>query len=184
MKTTVLITSLLAVAVSVWLVPSALAAEKEHEHEGGKMKIPDTAAGILKEVKEHEEELGKIITDKKLNKVHEVAFEIRDLVNALPNKSKDLPADKLSKVKANAKFVASLADRLDKSGDANDQAGTETNFKKLQDLLKQIRALYPDSASKSSAAATVQYTCKMDKEVVQDRPGNCPKCDMKLIAKS
>ena len=181
MKKTALITSLLAVAVSVWLVPSALAADEHDEHEGGKIKIPDTTAGIFKEVKEHEEELGKIITDKKLDKVHEVAFEIRDLVNALPDKSKDLAADKLAKVKANAKFVASLADRLDKSGDDKDQAGTEANFKKLQDLLKQIRALYPDSVSKADAA--VQYTCTMHPEVVQDSPGNCPKCGMKLVVK-
>ena len=173
MKKTALITTLLAFAVGVWLVPSALAAEhEEHEHEGGKMKIPDTATGIFKEIKEHEEELGKIITDKKLDKVHEVAFEIRDLVNALPDKSKDLAADKLAKVKSNAKFVASLADRLDKTGDANDQAGTEANFKKLQDLLKQIRSLYPDSVSKSSAGAALQYTCPMHPEVVQSTPSN------------
>ena len=178
MKKTALITSLLAVAVSLWLAPTALAAEVHDEHEGGKIKIPDTTAGILKEVKEHEEELGKIITDKQLDKVHEVAFEIRDLVNALPDKSKDLAADKLSKVKANAKFVADLAKRLDESGDSKDQAGTEANFKKLQGILKQIRALYPDSA------ADAQYTCPMHPEVVQSAPGNCPKCGMKLVAKN
>jgi rubrerythrin len=181
MKRTILITSLLALAVSFWLVPSALAADEHDEHEGGKIKIPDTAAGIFKEVKEHEEELAKIITDKKLDKVHEVAFEIRDLVNALPDKSKDLAADKLAKLKSDAKFVASLADRLDKSGDDKDQAGTEANFKKLQDLLKQVRALYPDSTTKSSAA--IQYTCPMHEDVVQDSPGKCPKCGMKLVAK-
>ena len=120
----------------------ALAAE-EHEHKEGKEEIPATAAGIWNEVREHEEELGKIITDKKLDKVHEVAFEIRDMVNALPDKSMDLPADKLSKVKSNAKYVADIAKRLDESGDANDQAGTEANFKKLQGLLKTIEAQYP-----------------------------------------
>ena len=177
MKRTALITSLLALAVSIWLLPSALAAEEHEEHEGGKIKIPDTAAGILKEVKEHEQELGKIIADKKLDKVHEVAFEIRDLVKALPDKSKDLESEKLGKLKANAKFIASLADRLDKSGDANDQAGTEANFKKLQGLLKEIRSLYPD------VAAAAQYTCPMHAEVVQDGPGNCSKCGMKLVAK-
>ena len=127
-----------------------LRAAEEHEHEGGKAKIPDTVAGIWSEVKEHEEQLGKLITDKKLDKVHEVAFEIRDMVNALPDKSKDLPADKQAKVKANAKFVADLADRLDKSGDANDQAGTEANFKKLQGILKTIEAQYPPETLKSN----------------------------------
>ena len=142
MKKHTLITSLLAVGLSVWLVPATLAAD-EHEAHGGTVKIPDSAAGVLKEVKEHEAELGKIIADKKLDKVHEAAFAIRDLVNALPEKSTGLDVEKLGKLKSNAKFVASLADRLDKSGDANDQAGTESNFKKLQPILKEIESLYP-----------------------------------------
>ena len=142
MKKTALITSLLALAVSVWLVPPTFAADEKAEPEV-KIKIPDTAAGILMEIKQHEEELGKTITDKKLDDVHHHAFAIRDLLNALPDKSKDLPADKLTKLKVNAKFIASLADRLDKSGDANDQAGTESNFKKLQGILREIESLYP-----------------------------------------
>ena len=28
-----------------------------------------------------------------------------------------------------------------------------------------------------------QYTCKHHPEVVQDTPGNCPKCGMKLVEK-
>ena len=147
-----------------------------------KFGIPDTSASILKKLKGREDELAKTITDKKLDDVHHHAFAIRDLVNVLPDESKDLAADKLSKLKANAKFVASLADRLDKSGDANDQAGTESNLKKLQAILKEIRALYPDSMTKDDPAA-VQYTCPMHPEVVQDKPGNCPKCGMKLVPK-
>ncbi len=115
-----------------------------HEHDEGKPeKIPDTVAGIWNEVNEHEAELGKIIADKKLDQVHEVAYEIRDMVNALPDKSKDLPAEKLVKVKACTKYVADIATRLDASGDAGDQASTEANFKKLQSFLKTIAAQYP-----------------------------------------
>ena len=29
----------------------------------------------------------------------------------------------------------------------------------------------------------VKYTCSMHPEVVQDKPGNCPKCGMKLVEK-
>ncbi len=140
MKKTALITSLLALGVSICLLPTAWAAA---EQEGAKTKIPDTAAGILKEVKQHEEELSKTIADKQLEGVHHHAFAISDLVNALPDKSKDLDAEKLGKLKANAKFVAGLAKRLDESGDSKDQAGTEANFKKLQGILKSIEALYP-----------------------------------------
>ena len=118
-----------------------------------KATIPETIAGIWAEVKEHEEELGKIIAGKKLAGVHEAAFALRDMVNALPDKSKDLPAEKLTKVKANAKFVADLANRLDESGDANDQVATEASFKKLQGILKTIEALYPPAALHEQASA-------------------------------
>ncbi len=132
------------VALSVAFISTRFtSAFAEHEHKEGEEKIPATVSGIWSEVKEHEEQLGKIIADKKLDKVHEVAFEIRDMVNALHDKSMDLPSDKLVKINANAKYVADIAKRLDESGDASDQVATETNFKKLQDLLKTIEAQYP-----------------------------------------
>ena len=39
------------------------------------------------------------------------------------------------------------------------------------------------AASEVKAALMVQYTCSMHPEVVQDKPGRCPKCSMKLIEK-
>ncbi len=104
--------------------------------------IPATISGIWGDVKDHEEQLSKIIADKKFDKVHEVAFEIRDLVNVLSDKSIDLPADNLAKVKSNAKYVADIAKRLDESGDSGDQVATEANFKKLQNFLKVIETQY------------------------------------------
>ncbi len=32
-------------------------------------------------------------------------------------------------------------------------------------------------------AAAVQYTCVMHPEIVQDKPGKCPVCGMKLVVK-
>jgi hypothetical protein len=32
-------------------------------------------------------------------------------------------------------------------------------------------------------ATAIQYTCPMHPEVVQDAPGNCPKCGMTLVSK-
>lgn len=136
-----------------WFVVAALSmsfglarltsATAEHEHKEGVEKIPASIGGLWAEVKEHEEQLGKIIADKKLDKVHETAFEIRDLVSTLHDKSLNmLPVDKLVKVNANAKYVADIAKRLDESGDAGDQVATEANFKKLQGFLKTIESLY------------------------------------------
>ncbi len=179
MKKTALMTTLLALAAGIWLTPTTRAwADEEKETP---TMIPATATAILQAVSEEETNLNKTITDKKLEDVHHHAFAIRDLVNALPEKSSDLAPDKLARLKADAKYVTALASRLDESGDAKDQAATEANFKKLQGLLKQIQALYPDQAA--APAAVIQYTCPMHPEVVQDSPGNCPKCGMKLVEK-
>lgn len=141
MKKTKLPTLLLALALSTPLL-SIVAAAEEHEPADGKAVIPATLAGVWQEITEHQEELGQAIAAKKLDGVHEIAFAIRDMVNALPDRS-SLDADKTARLKANAKFVAALAARLDESGDANDQAVTEANFKKLQGVLKAIASLYP-----------------------------------------
>ncbi|MBE7158945.1 MAG: hypothetical protein INR62_11030 [Rhodospirillales bacterium] len=37
--------------------------------------------------------------------------------------------------------------------------------------------------SASPAKEGVKYTCTMHPEVVQDHPGKCPKCEMKLVEK-
>ncbi|KXS30419.1 MAG: hypothetical protein AWT59_3454 [Candidatus Gallionella acididurans] len=49
----------------------------------------------------------------------------------------------MAQVKANVQFVATLAQRLDATGDAKNKASTESNFKKLQGVLSAIRADYP-----------------------------------------
>ncbi len=50
----------------------------------------------------------------------------------------------------------------------------------------------PSSATPAASAATpavaatpgaVTYTCSMHPEVVSDKPGKCPKCNMDLIVK-
>ena len=37
--------------------------------------------------------------------------------------------------------------------------------------------------TKTAGGAGTKYTCPMHPEVVQDKPGNCPKCGMKLVEK-
>jgi len=140
MKAKWFVIAVLSMALAV--VRFASAAE-EHEHKEGEEKIPATVGGIWAEVKEHEEQLGNIIADNKLDKVHEVAFEIRDLVNALPDKSMDLPADKLATLKSSAKYVAEIAKRLDESGDAGDAVNVKAQADRLAKLLQDIETLYP-----------------------------------------
>lgn len=105
--------------------------------------VPTTLNGIWHEVSEHQQELAGVIKNKQLAKVHEIAFHIRDLIYAMADKSTSLPAANLSKVKANSKFLATLAGRLDEAGDANDQARTEETYQQFSNLLKSIEAQYP-----------------------------------------
>lgn len=110
--------------------------------------IPATSEAIWRSIDKETERLATVIQTGKLDEVHHHAFAIRDLVTALPTGSGNMPAEKLAQVKANTKFVAALAARLDTAGDAKDKAATEANFQKLKDVLKTIRANYPGSAQK------------------------------------
>ncbi|MDQ6967071.1 MAG: hypothetical protein Q9M14_00120 [Mariprofundaceae bacterium] len=114
-------------------------AGEEHQ---AKIEIPATAEAIWQSIDEESQELSKVIEAGKWDEVHHHAFAIRDFVAALPSHSNSLPAKKLAKVKANGKFVAILAERLDMSGDAKDKSSTESNFKKLQRVLRAIRKNY------------------------------------------
>lgn len=40
-----------------------------------------------------------------------------------------------------------------------------------------------DKASSQSSGQALKYTCGMHPDVVQDKPGNCPKCGMALVEK-
>ncbi len=120
-------------------IPAAtLAAETE-----APVTIPNTSAGIWKAIDGHMQELHAAIAQGKLNTVHQHAYAVRDLVRALPSHSANLSADALANVTAQTKFVDTLAQRLDQTGDANDKAGTEDNTRKLEAILKTLRAQYP-----------------------------------------
>lgn len=143
----IFIIAMAAVAVGLSCISIAIAHEEKETGKESK-KIPSTLDGVWHEVKEHQTELETVIKAKQLSKVHEIAFHIRDLVNTMPGKSAKLPAANLSKVKSNAKFLATLAARLDETGDANDQTGTEENYKKFADLLKSVESQYPSDVLK------------------------------------
>jgi hypothetical protein len=123
---------------------SVQAAEKAE----AQVKIPATSEAVWQSIDKEAEQLAALIQTGKFEEVHHYAFAIRDLVAALPARSGSLSADKLAQVKANSKFVATLAERLDTTGDAKDKAGTESNFQKLKTVLTTIRANYPDSTKK------------------------------------
>ena len=132
----------LALSASMFVAtsPSVFAAES-----AAKMTIPATSDAIWKAIDAQSAELKKTIDGGALEEVHHHAFAIRDLAAALPERSAGMAADKLGKVKGGVKFVATLAQRLDASGDAKDAAGTRQNYAKLLTVLESMRANYPTS---------------------------------------
>lgn len=55
-------------------------------------------------------------------------------------------------------------------------------------ILGVASAVFAESTPVSSPTASMspaaqKYTCPMHSEVVQDKPGDCPKCGMKLVLK-
>lgn len=106
---------------------------------------PEITVGIWQAIDAKSAALKKTIDAGKLDEVHHEAFAIRDLVAALPPHSTSLPADKLAKVRDGVKFVATLAARLDATGDAKDLAGTQQNYAKLMTMLASLRSNYASS---------------------------------------
>lgn len=108
------------------------------EQEAAPTPIPETADAIWLAIDKQSAELKTAIGGGDLKDVHHKAFAIRDLVAALPDRSPSLPADDQAKLKSEIKFVATLADRLDATGDANDKAGAQANYDKLVTVLNGI----------------------------------------------
>src|SRR6266478_3803266 len=146
MKTKTLLAMGLCAAIGFFATQTRAA---EHEHkEGdahGKVQVPDTLDGIWKEIHHHHQELKDTVKAGKLAEVHEHAFAIRDLAKALPAK---VPTEHKKHIENLVKKASKIAEDLDKSGDAGEQAKTEANLKKLDTLLKQME----DMAGPSEAS--------------------------------
>jgi hypothetical protein len=104
--------------------------------------VPATLPGTWKAIDRKSTELQRTIQSGALGNVHHLAYAVRDLVATLPSLSRSLPVDRQTAVKGSVKFVATLADRLDASGDAHDKAGAADNYEKLMKVLKSLRANY------------------------------------------
>ena len=104
--------------------------------------VPENAPEILQAIDAKSAQLQHAIQTGALGQVHHLAYAIRDLAAALPSHSPNLAADKLAAVKGEVKFVATLAERLDASGDAHDKETTQANYEKLAKVIATIRSNY------------------------------------------
>lgn len=117
------------------------------EEAGANVAVPNTVGAIWAAIDKETDETAKAIQAGALKELDHHAYAIRDLVAALPDRSPSLPADDVARVKANVKFVATLADRLDAAGDSNDKVVSESNFKKLVNILNALRSMYPKAVA-------------------------------------
>lgn len=137
MKNKTLLAMGLCAAIGLFGAQTMVIGQEHHEPAEGesKIQIPDTRDGILKAIHTHQEELAATVKAKKLDTVHEHAFAIRDLAKALPAKANP---DMKKMVENAVKKVSQLAEDLDKSGDAGDQAATEATLKKFDAAVKTL----------------------------------------------
>ena len=124
----------LALAISLAGPGMSLAHEGDDTHKEMPHAAPAASADaslskIWTQVRARETALAELINTRQLDKVHEAAFAIRDLVGTMPAQSSALPPESQTKLKSNVAFVVTLAGRLDTAGDAKDQGATEASFK-------------------------------------------------------
>ena len=101
-------------------------AEGGHSHES-EIKIPADAKDIWAEINGRVSLLDKTISAGKLSEVHKIAFEIRDLADALPAASGTIVAEsKHPSLQQYVSRVGKHAENLDKYGDAGNAAKTRT----------------------------------------------------------
>jgi hypothetical protein len=117
-------------------------AKQGHEStENMKVKIPATVDEILSAVDARIGELEKTIAANALDKVHVTAFEIRDLLLALPEKPNALSAEGKTALSSSLNKIKQQAGLLDKYGDSGDLAQTKAVFGKFKDEIAKIKQL-------------------------------------------
>lgn len=133
--------ALVRTVVLALLAGSTLSVTHAYSEEAAEaaVQIPQSPAAIWQAIDKADQELTTVVKAGRLGEVHHHAFALRDLVAALPAQSKDLGAAQQKSLTANVKFIATLAQRLDTAGDANDRVAVEINVTKLKGVLTKMR---------------------------------------------
>lgn len=126
----------------LFVVCPSVFAQQGHESAGdSKVQIPATGGEILAAVDLQVAALEKTIAANELHKVHLSAFEIRDLLLALPAKTSALSAEGKTVLKSSLNKIKQQAGLLDKFGDSGDLAQTRAVFTKMKDEIEKIKGI-------------------------------------------
>ena len=100
-----------------------------HEGHGDpNIVVPETADGVLQEIKKHHAAVAAAVNGKNLKAVHDQAEAMIALARALPAK---VAGDRKANVERTANNVTQLADTVHHAADAGDQARSGIELKKL-----------------------------------------------------
>ncbi len=110
------------------------------------------AAATWHELRALLKDLRQTVRDGRLDEVHALAFNIRDEVRLLPDRSGALPAASRLKLSAQVRRVDQLAEALDRAGDSGDKAGTTRHLQSLIGVLAGVEKLYPKGSLVAVAA--------------------------------
>lgn len=106
-----------------------------------KVAVSGTVKEMLAEVDSRITTLEQVITAGELDKVHVIAFDIRDILMALPQKRSDLPAQGQAVLKASLNKINQQAGLLDKYGDAKNLAQTKMVFAKFKEEIEKVKEI-------------------------------------------
>lgn len=101
-------------------------------------------AEIWEEIEAKNDQLKSAIEAGQLSRVHEMAFEIRDLVVSLDKELEELETADHASMRAQVSVVSGLADDLDRYGDAGNLGETQTKYEELQEALAIIQKAVPN----------------------------------------
>ncbi len=110
------------------------------------------AASVWADVELQVKDLAVLVRERRLDEVHPVAFEIRDLVRTLPDKSRSLSAVARKKLESHIRIIDRLAEQLDRYADAGKYPETVRQHKAMLSALGTIKALFPTGALSIAAA--------------------------------
>lgn len=162
-------------------------ADGTHKEETKTPELPKTLLGLLISIRDHQHELHEAVEANELEEVHHIAFTVRDLVAALPDKSK-LSGEQKKVLKKSVTRVDSLATQLDEAGDAGDSTAVALLVGRFDMEIQGVEALYAPKdvmpAATATAASKPMYVCPMHPEITSDKASECSKCGMDLVKKN
>ena len=122
--------------------------------------------------------INELVETKDLNEIHSVEEQLSAALKHLESNSPMVTGDKQKRLGAALKQALTLSGNLHSASDATESGKAGAELKKLQAALQLVAAQYPAEALQPPPGA-VQYQCPM-KDFTGDKPGDCPKCGMKL----